>query len=114
MSDAQLTLSNPRQFAGDQRLGSIRFTVDGAKVCSVLPGQQQTVACTPGRHVVRARQWWFASPEVLVEVSPGPPVELDAEVTRRGNLAVRILRLLFAPGRGITLQPAEPSDVPGR
>ena len=104
MSDAQLTLSNPRQFAGDQRLGAISFTVDGAKVGSVLPGQQQTVTCTSGPHLVRARQWWFTSPKLRIELSPGPPVQLVAEVARGGNLAVRMLRLLFAPARGITLE----------
>lgn len=54
--------------------------VDGEVVARLLPNEQQAIQVGPGRHVVRARMDWTASPPVEVHVDGHDTVHLETSL----------------------------------
>ncbi len=63
---AELTVIGNSHWFGDPRLGTFTIYVDGANRGRVSPGKSLLITCQPGRHVVRLRQWWYASPRIIL------------------------------------------------
>lgn len=49
--------------------------------------------CSPGRHHVRARQWWYLSPRFEVIAEAGRTSHLEIDLIRRDSIGRRMLTL---------------------
>ena len=106
MADATISLEAPRPWVGNQQLGAFIVSLDGRRVGVVMPQGSLEVSCPPGRHRVRARQWYNTGPVFEVELAEGETVRLTVDLVRRDSLLMRFLTLMFAPWRGIAITPA--------
>ena len=70
-----------------------------------MPQRSLALNCSPGRHRVRARQWWYLSPRVDVDLASGQTVELSVDLVCRESLFRRWLTLMFLPWRGVAISP---------
>jgi hypothetical protein len=100
---ATLEVSTDRQWFGDPRLGTFIVYLDGNRAGMVPPRGQLVLHPAPGRHVLRARQWWYLSPRLEIEVGAGTHVDVRVDVIREGTFPFRMLRMIFTPWRGLTL-----------
>jgi hypothetical protein len=86
---------NPRQ-------GRIKAYVDSKSIgCAPLDGSVRA-AVGPGKHMVRARLWWFLSPAVQVDVDAGQTVILKADIPRDHSL-IRRMSKMARPGNSLVL-----------
>jgi hypothetical protein len=104
-----ITVEGHRWWFGDPRLGAIRIYVDGRRAGVIPPGTRLTIAIEPGTHTVRARQWWYRSQPLTVEVTAEVDLHLKADVVPTGNLLRRVMALVIAPSRGLTLTVSAPT-----
>lgn len=100
---ATLKVSTDRKFFGDPRLGTFVVYLDGTRAGIVPPGGQLVLHSAPGGHVLRARQWWYLSPRLEIEVGAGTHVDVRVDVIREGAFPSRMLRMILTPWRGLTL-----------
>lgn len=104
--DATIILTTPRPWFGSQQLGAFVVSLDGNRVGALMPQGSLQVGCPPGRHRVRARQWFYGSPTVEIELAGGQVARLTVDVVRRGSLLTRMLRLMFFPWRAVCITAA--------
>jgi hypothetical protein len=98
-----IVVENTRKWFGDQRLGAFHVALDGTRAGVASPGQQLDIACIPGPHTVRIRQWWYRSKPVTVDLRAGEVLRLVASTPRGGNLLIRMAILIFRPSRSLSL-----------
>jgi hypothetical protein len=110
--DATIILTTPRAYFGDQRQGAFRISLDRRGVGLLMPQGSLDLSCPPGRHRLRARNWWFASPRVELELAPGAVVHFSVDLARRDSLLKRFLTLMFLPRRAIAVTAEEASPAP--
>ena len=101
--NATVIVSTDRKWVGDPRLGTFVVYLDGTRAGSVPPRGQLVLRCATGRHVLRARQWWYLSPRLEIELSAGSDADVRVDVIREGGFPSRILRMVFTPWQGLTL-----------
>ena len=78
-ASSQIRIKNHRRYFGNPRLSTFTVTLDKRKVGTLLPLARIDLACEPGIHVLRLRQWWwYYSEPISIRVSPGETVSLAA------------------------------------
>jgi hypothetical protein len=100
-----IIVSTPRHWVGNQALGAFSIYLDGAKVGVLAPEGTLRLPCAPGHHTMRARQWWYMSPRIELDVIPEASRRVECDLARRDSTLARFLRLMFSPWRGIVLSP---------
>lgn len=100
---ANLILTSPQPWFGNQRMGAFVVSVDGAKAGTLMPQGSIEVSCSAGHHVMRARQGWYRSTSLDLDLHPGTETRVSVEVTRQGSLIRRFFVLMFLPWRAIQL-----------
>lgn len=68
---ATIILTTPRPWVRNQQLGAFVVSLDGKRVGNLMPQGSLEAPCAPGRHHVRARQWYYNSPTFEVDVAQG-------------------------------------------
>jgi hypothetical protein len=102
-ASGRIVVESHRKWFGDQRLGTFRVALDGVPAGSLPPEGAVDLACDPGTHIVRIRQWWYRSQPTQVHVSAGETVVLDADIPRDGSPVVRFVVFMFTPWRALSL-----------
>lgn len=110
---AELIVIGNSHWFGDPRLGTFTVYVDGIRRGTVSPGESLPIACQPGLHVVRVRQWWYMSPPTDIEILPGRQTALEGRINQSGNFVSRMLTAVFMPWRVMTLVPSSGRPVTG-
>ncbi|MFZ1881510.1 MAG: hypothetical protein WAU41_15305 [Gaiellaceae bacterium] len=105
-----IVVATSRPWYGDQRLGAFSISLDGSAAGKLPPHGTLRLPCAPGKHRVRARQWWYMSPQFEVVVEPGQATRLDVDLVRHGSFARRMLTMMLTPWRGVVITPASGSD----
>lgn len=108
---AELTVIGDNQWFGDPRLGSFTVYVDGIKRGRVSPDMSLLIACQPGRHVVRVRQWWYMSARIDIDMQPEQQMALKGGFNQTGNFVSRMFTGVFLPWRAMTLAPSSGRPV---
>jgi hypothetical protein len=101
--NATLNVSTDRTWFGEPRLGAFVVSLDGKRAGTLPPRGQLVLHCAAGRHVLRARQWWYSSPRLEIELSAGSHADVRVDVIREGAFPSRMLRMIFTPWRALTL-----------
>lgn len=109
-TEASIVVSTARRWYGYPRLGTFVVYLDGARVGTVPPEGSLCVPCSSGRYQVRTRQWWYRSPPFEVVSEPGRTLHLMVDIVR-SSLIRRMLTLMFAPWRGVTIWAASADDA---
>jgi hypothetical protein len=102
-ASGRILVESHRQWFGDQRLGTFRVSLDGVPAGKLLPEGSVDLACDPGVHIVRIRQWWYRSRPARVDVSAGETVALNADIPRDRNLVARLAVFMFTPFSALSL-----------
>ena len=109
----EIVVENRRDWFGNPRLGAFVVYVDGKRAGAIQSSQVLRSPCTPGRHVVRIRQWWFGSPSIAVETGSAGSVHLFADGPITGGFVSRFVTAIFSPGRALRLG-LDGSSVPAK
>jgi hypothetical protein len=109
---ASIVLTAPRPWYGNQQRGAFVISVDGKRAGIVMPQGTLSVACSAGRHRLRARQWWYRSPAVDVEAASGEVVRLSVGIAHRGSPVKGFLTLMFRPWRGLAITADQGNALP--
>jgi hypothetical protein len=104
--NATIILTTLRPWFGNQQLGAFRVSVDGRNAGVLMPQGSLELSCAPGKHRLRARQWWYLSPMVEVDLASGETARFAVDIVR-GPLFTRLLRLMFLPWRGVAITPVD-------
>jgi hypothetical protein len=104
---SSISVASPRRWFGNQTLGAYSIYVDGAAVGRVEPEGVLRIPCGTGRHVLRARQWWYFSPTISVSVEEGLTAHVVVDLCRRDSRLGRFFTLMFMPWRAVSLSPSK-------
>jgi hypothetical protein len=108
---SRIVVANDYRWIGNPRAAGFAVYVDG-KHAGVAPlGETFSRQVDPGRHVVRARLWYFLSPRVELDVKPGETRLFSADIPRKLHVWHRMVRGIFDPFHSLSLQ--EVSDLGG-
>jgi hypothetical protein len=110
--NATIVVATNRSWYLDPRSGAFTVYLDGKKAGHVFPRGRLVLSCGSGKHLVRIRQGWYFSPPVEVDVAQAASLLLNADVTHRGSVARRVLTLMFAPWRGLSLEVVSEVELP--
>jgi hypothetical protein len=100
---ASISIASPRHWFGNQSLGAFSIYLDGASIGAVEPQGVLRIPCIPGHHVLHARQWWYFSPRLHIDVNDGEKASVVVDLVRRDSTVARFLALMFTPWRGVIL-----------
>jgi hypothetical protein len=101
--NARIVLTTPRSWFGNPQLGAFAVSLDGKRAGALMPMGSLELSCTSGRHLVRARQWWYNSSPFELELAPGETAQLKVDLVRRDSLLMRWLTLVFLPWKGVCI-----------
>lgn len=102
---ATLIVWQDRQWAGSPGLGAFVAYIDGKRT-GVVPVQGRlTINTSPGHHVIRIRQWWFASAPEGIELAGGETVKVQADISRSDGSLRRYWRFLLTPWKALAVSP---------
>lgn len=104
---ATIVLTTPRPWFGNQRIGAFVVSLDGKRAGTLMPQGSLELSCPPGHHRLRARQWWYLSPAVEVELAGGEVARFSVDLVRSGSMVTQGLRLMFLPWRGVAITAAD-------
>jgi hypothetical protein len=107
---ASIILTAPRPWFGNQQLGAFVISVDETKAGVLMPQGSLALDCSAGRHRLRARQWWYRSPTVEVDVVPGEMTRLSVGLMHGGSPIKAFLTLMFRPWRAVEMK-ADPNEA---
>ena len=103
MTAALLTLHRPVEITYAAR--GYKIYINGVKAASVGVRETIDIPIAPGRHLIKAKIDWCASPELIIDAAPGQRVFL--EVRSAGLFHEKLFNQLFRPGRFLALAPVQ-------
>ncbi len=106
-TDATIKLRTPRPWFGNQQLGAFVISVDRKRAGVLMPEGSLDVRCSAGRHRLSARQWWYRSPSIELDLGCGDVAELSVDLVHRDSVFRRFLTLMFLPWRGLAVTVAQ-------
>jgi hypothetical protein len=90
----------------DPRLASFCVYVDGKRAGAAPLHGSLKIPVASGQHAVRVRLWWwYASPRLVVDASPGQGLTLRADIMRTGSFTARMVHGFFKPFSSLALGP---------
>ena len=110
MQESTIALTTPRAWIGDPRLGTFVVYLDGKRAGALGPKGSLRLQCAAGLHRVTARQWWYISRPLEVDLAPEREVRLTIDIVRDGSFLRRILLLMVMPWRAVTVQARRPGN----
>jgi hypothetical protein len=107
VENATIVLTTSRPWFGNQQLGAFAISLDRKSAGVLMPQGSLELSCTPGDHRIRARQWWYLSPPIGLELAPGETVRLKVDLVRGGFPLRSWLTLVFLPWKGVSINRAD-------
>jgi len=103
-STARIAVTNGYRWIGNPGAAGFTVYVDGRRAGVAPLGQTFSQPVEPGPHVVRVRLWYFLSPRVSVDLTPGETRRFSAGIPRRLRLWRRIMRGMADPLHSLSLE----------
>lgn len=111
LDKATLVVFQDRDWWINPRLAVFTVYVDNRRVGKATFQGRCVVSIQPGNHSVRARQWWFHSRPLSLDVAQGQTVTVRADVNRSGGFARTFARAMLRPFRSVRLELVSPSPT---
>lgn len=106
---SEIVLRRPGALWQD-RARAYRIIVDGEEVGTITNKSESRITVPPGRHAVRLRIDWGASPELVVDVGAGAQYVLECGPNAHPFIAV--LYITIWKNRYLWLRDAGPGSLP--